>query len=116
MIISTMYTVQGYRVRRVHGLVRGNTIRARHAGRDVMAFFRNLAGGEIHEYTKMLAESREQAIDRMVDEARAMGANAIMGVGFQTSMVMMGAAEMLCFGTAVTLEPEEAGGPAAKLG
>ena len=89
------------------GLVRGNTIRARHLGKDVMAVLRNIAGGEVKEYTKMLAESREQAIDRMVEEAQALGADAILGVRFQTSMVMSGAAEMLCYGTAVLLESQE---------
>jgi uncharacterized protein YbjQ (UPF0145 family) len=86
------------------GRVRGNPIRARHQGRDVMAVFRNVAGGEVTEYTKMLAEAREQAIDRMTAEAETLGADAVVGVRFQTSMVMKGAAEMLCYGTAVELE------------
>ncbi len=73
-------------------------------GKDIMATFRNIAGGEIHEYSKLLGESREQAIDRMIEEAEALGANAVIGVRFQTSMVMQGAAEMLCYGTAVKLE------------
>ena len=73
-------------------------------GKDIMATFRNMAGGEIHEYSKLLGESREQAIDRMIEEAEALGANAVIGVRFQTSMVMQGAAEMLCYGTAVKLE------------
>ena len=85
------------------GLVRGNTIRARHLGRDILAVFRNIVGGEIHEYTKLMAESREQAIDRMVDEARQLGADAIVNVRFSTSMVAQGAAEILVFGTAVKL-------------
>ena len=105
MIVTTSDEVPGYRVLTTHGLVRGNTIRARHAGRDIMAVLRNLAGGEVHEYTKMLAEAREQAIDRMLEEAEALGANAVMGIRFQTSMVMAGAAEMLCYGTAVTIQP-----------
>jgi len=104
MIVVTTFEVQGYRVTQVHGLVRGNTIRARHLGRDIMALFRNVAGGEITEYTKMMAEAREQAIDRMIEEADGLGANAVVGVRFQTSMVQAGAAEMLCYGTAVTLE------------
>lgn len=104
MILVTTPTVPGRTVVRVHGLVRGNTIRARHLGRDVLANLRNLAGGEVREYTKMLAEAREQAIDRMVEEAEAMGADAIVSVRFQTSMVMKGAAEMLCYGTAVELD------------
>ncbi len=69
-----------------------------------MAGLRNLAGGEVHEYSKLLGESREQAIDRMIEEAEALGANAVIGIRFQTSMVMQGAAEMLCYGTAVKLE------------
>ena len=73
-------------------------------GKDIMATFRNIAGGEIHEYSKLLGESREQAIDRMIEEAEALGANAVIGIRFQTSMVMQGAAEMLCYGTAVKLE------------
>lgn len=107
MIIVTTPDLPGARIDRVLGLVRGNTIRARHLGRDVMAALRNVAGGEVTEYTKMLAEAREQAIDRMVEEAQMLGADAIVGVRFQTSMVMKGAAEMLCYGTAVTFSRDE---------
>ena len=103
MIIVTTPDVPGREVERVLGLVRGNTIRARHIGRDLQATFRNIAGGEVREYTKMLAEAREQAIDRMVEEAEALGAHAVLAVRFQTCEVMKGAAEMLCYGTAVTL-------------
>jgi uncharacterized protein YbjQ (UPF0145 family) len=106
MIVTTTEAVAGQRITRVLGLVRGNTIRARHVGRDLQAVLRNLAGGEVREYTKMMAESREQAIDRMRDEAERLGANAVVAVRFSTSMVMTGAAEMLCYGTAVTLEAE----------
>lgn len=106
MIVTTTATIPGYRIVRTHGLVRGNTIRARHVGRDLMAVLRNIAGGEIREYTKMLAEAREQAIDRMVEEAESLGATAVITVRFQTSMVMAGAAEMLCYGTAVEIEAE----------
>ena len=88
------------------GLVRGNTIRARHIGKDILASLRNLVGGEIHEYTKLMAESREQAIDRMIDEAKSLGADAIIDVRFTTSMVAQSAAEILVFGTAVKLEPK----------
>jgi len=105
MIVTTTDEVAGFRVTKVYGLVRGNTIRARHLGRDILAALRNLAGGEIIEYTKMLGEAREQAIDRMLEEAEALGANAVVGVRFQTSMVMTGAAEMLCYGTAVSMDP-----------
>lgn len=106
MIVSTTDELPGRRILRILGLVRGNTIRARHLGRDIQAVARNIAGGEIREYTKMLAESREQALDRMVAEAEDMGANAVVGVRFTTSMVMSGAAEIMCYGTAVTCEVE----------
>ena len=106
MILTTTERVAGKRVVRTLGLVRGNTIRSRHIGRDVMAVFRNIVGGEIGEYTKMLAEAREQAIDRMIEEADALGANAILCVKFQTSMVMQAAAELMAYGTAVVLEDE----------
>ena len=103
MIVVTTDEVAGRRIERVLGLVRGNTIRARHVGADIMAHIRNAAGGEVFEYTKMLAEAREQAIDRMLEEARALGADAVVGVRFSTSEVMKGAAEMMCYGTAVVL-------------
>jgi uncharacterized protein YbjQ (UPF0145 family) len=106
MIVSTTDSLPGRRVVRILGLVRGNTIRARHLGRDIQAVIRNVAGGEIREYTKMLAESREQALDRMTDEAEALGANAVVGVRFTTSMVMSGAAEIMCYGTAVVYGEE----------
>ena len=104
MIVVTTEHVSGQQETASLGLVRGSSIRARHAGKDLMAFFRNLVGGEVHEYSKLLGESREQAVDRMIEEAQALGADAIIGVRFQTSMVMSGAAEMLCYGTAVKLE------------
>ena len=104
MIIVTTEDVPGVRITANLGLVRGSSIRARHVGKDIMASLRNLAGGEVHEYSKLLGESREQAVDRMVEEAEALGADAVIGVRFQTSMVMQGAAEMLCYGTAVKME------------
>jgi len=104
MIVVTTPDVPGMRVTSTLGLVRGNTIRARHVGKDVLAIFRNIAGGEIREYTKMMAEAREQAIDRMVEEAEVLDADAIISVRFQTSMIQSGAAEMLCYGTAVRLD------------
>lgn len=107
MIVTTTAEIQGRRVTKMLGMVRGNTIRARFIGRDIMAGFRAIAGGEVREYTKMMAESREQAIDRMIEEARSLGADAVIAVRFQTSMVMSGAAEILCYGTAV--QTEEAG-------
>jgi uncharacterized protein YbjQ (UPF0145 family) len=107
MIVVTTPEVSGRQVAKVLGLVRGNTIRGRHLGHDVSAVFRNMAGGEIKEYTKMMAEAREQAIDRMVDEAEALGADAVLSTRFQTCEIMKGAAEMLCYGTAVTFLPED---------
>ena len=106
MIVTTSENVAGQRVVRTLGLVRGNTIRARHVGKDIMASFRNVVGGEISEYTKLLGEAREQAADRMVAEAEGLGANAIIMVRFSTSQVMSGAAELLAYGTAVVIEPE----------
>jgi uncharacterized protein YbjQ (UPF0145 family) len=106
MIVVTTADVVGQRITETLGLVRGNSIRARHVGKDIIAVMRNLTGGEVKEYTKMLAEAREQAIDRMVEEAQALGADAVVTVRFQTSEVMKGAAEMLCYGTAVRLKPE----------
>ena len=84
--------------------MRGNTIRARHVGKDIMAAMRNLVSGEVTEYAKLLAESREQALDRMVEQAEALDANAVIGLQFQTSVVMGGAAEMMAYGTAVVVE------------
>ena len=104
MIIATTGKLEGKKVVKVLGLVRGNTIRARHLGRDIMAGLRTIVGGEIHEYTKLLAESREQALDRMVDEAKGLGANAILEVRFTTSLLAAGAAELLAYGTAVIIE------------
>lgn len=104
MIVVTSPDIAGKKVVRTLGLVRGNTIRARHLGKDILAVFRNMVGGEIHEYGKLLAEAREQALDRMVDEAEQLGANGIISVRFATSVVMGGAAEMLAFGTAVVVE------------
>ena len=103
----TTPNLEDRKIVKVLGLVRGNTIRARHVGKDIMAGLRNLVGGEIHEYAKLLAESREQALDRMEEEARSLGANAIVGVNFATSVVMGGAAEMLAYGTAVVVEEME---------
>ena len=103
MIVTTSEAITGKRIVRTLGLVRGNTIRARHVGRDITAVLRNLVGGEVSEYTKLMAEAREQALDRMIEEARGLGADAVISVRFQTSMVMSGAAELLAYGTAVTL-------------
>ncbi|MAS76883.1 MAG: hypothetical protein CMO57_10890 [Verrucomicrobiales bacterium] len=104
IILVTTPTVPEKKVVRTLGLVRGNTIRARHVGKDIMAGLRNLVGGEVTEYAKLLAESREQALDRMVAEAEKLNANAVTGVQFQTSVIMGGAAEMMAYGTAVIIE------------
>ena len=106
MIVVTSSQVVGKRIVRTLGMVRGNTIRARHVGKDIMAAFRNLVGGEVSEYTKMLGEAREQAVDRMVEDARELGGNAVVDMRFMTSEVMQGAAELLAYGTAVVLEDE----------
>jgi len=104
MIMVTTDFVPGKTIKKTFGLVRGNTIRARHIGRDITAFLRNIVGGEITDYTKMMAESREQAIDRMIGEAEELGANAILNVRFTTSMIMQSASEILAYGTAVIVE------------
>ena len=104
MLLSTTETIEGRKIVKHLGLVRGNTIRARHIGRDIMAGLRNVVGGEISDYTKMMAESREQAIDRMIEEAQTKGANAIVGMKFATSMIMQSASEILAYGTAVVVE------------
>jgi len=106
MIVTPGSSVVGYRVVRTLGLVCGNTIRARHLGKDILAGLKNLVGGEIEEYTKMMAESREQAIDRMRAQAEERGANAILVVRFATTEVTSMAAEILVFGNAVVIEPE----------
>jgi uncharacterized protein YbjQ (UPF0145 family) len=106
MILATTENIRGKKIVKVLGLVKGNTIRARHLGRDIMAVLRGLVGGEITDYTKMIAESREQAIDRMIEEAKSLGANAVTMVRFSTSSMMQGAAELLCYGTAVVVEDE----------
>ena len=106
MITVTSDSIPGKRIVKTFGLVRGNTIRARHVGRDIVAGLRNLVGGEIREYTKLMAESREQAIDRMNQEAERVGANAVVGLRFTTSVIMGGAAELLSYGTAVYVEEE----------
>jgi uncharacterized protein YbjQ (UPF0145 family) len=104
MLLSTTYTIHGKKVVKHLGLVRGNTIRARHIGRDIMAGLRNVVGGEVSDYTKMMAESREQSIDRMIEEAQKLGANAIIGIRFSTTEMMQRAAEIMVYGTAVVVE------------
>lgn len=104
MMVVTTEEIAGKRIVRTLGLVRGNSIRARHIGKDLLAGLRNIVGGEIHEYAKLIAESREQSIDRMVAEAESLGANAIVAARFTTSVMMGGAAELLAYGTAVMVQ------------
>jgi uncharacterized protein YbjQ (UPF0145 family) len=104
MIVVTAENIAGKRIVRSLGMVRGNTVRARHVGKDIMAGLRNIVGGEIHEYAKLIAEAREQSIDRMVAEAESLGANAIVATRFTTSVIVGGAAELLAVGTAVFVE------------
>ena len=104
MIVVTTDSIPGRHVVKTLGLVKGNTIRARHVGKDILAGLKGLVGGEISEYTKMVAESREQCIDRVTEEAEALGANAVVGLRFTTASMMQGAAELLAYGTAVIVE------------
>lgn len=104
MIIATSNEIPGKKIVKTLGLVKGNTIRARHIGRDIMALFRHMVGGEVIDYTKMMAESREQALDRMIQRAEKLGANAVICLRFSTSYIMSGAAEILAYGTAVVVE------------
>lgn len=104
MILTTTHELPEKKVIKTLDLVKGNTIRARNIGRDIIAMLKNLLGGEIEEYTKLLAESREQATDRMIAAAEEMGANAIIGIRFSTSYIMQSAAEIMVYGTAVIVE------------
>ena len=104
MIITTSDQVEGKKITKTIGLVRGSTIRARHVGRDIMAGLRSLVGGEIVDYTKMMAEAREEAIQRMTEDAEKQGANAIVSMRFTTSMIMSNASEILAYGTGVVVE------------
>ncbi len=106
ILVTTTHTIAGKKIITTLGLVKGNTIRARHVGHDILAGFKNIVGGEISDYTKMIAECREEALDRMVAQAVANGANAVVGVGFATSEMMEHAAELLAYGTAVIIEDE----------
>lgn len=104
MIISTQETIQDRPVQEVLGVVSGQSIRARHIGKDILAAFRNMVGGEITEYSKLMAESREQAMDRMIRKAEKLNADAIVGIRFTTSMLQAGASEIFIYGTAVKLK------------
>lgn len=104
MILSTTQEIPGKQIINSLGLVKGNTIRARNLGRDIIAMLKNIVGGEIEEYTKLLAQSREQAMDRMIASAEELEADAIIGIRFSTSYIMQSAAEIMVYGTAVNLE------------
>jgi len=104
MIVTTSDAVEGKRIKRVIGLVKGNTVRARFFVRDIIAGIGSMVGGEIVEYTQLLAQAREQAIDRMIEDAEKKGANAILAMRFTTASVMAAAAEILAYGTAVEIE------------
>ena len=106
MTITPAASIVGYRIVKTLGLVRGNNIRARNIGKDILAVMKNIVGGEIEEYTKMMAEAREQATDRMLADAKSLGANAITDMRYSTSYVMGSAAEIVCYGNAVVVEPE----------
>jgi len=104
MIVATSEQIEGKNITKTIGLVKGSTIRARHLGRDIMAGLRGMVGGEVTDYTKMMAQSREEALKRMIEDAEKKGANAVVGMRFATSMVMQNASEVVAYGTAVVLE------------
>ncbi len=106
MIVVNTETIAGYTIREVKGLVQGNTIRAKHLGRDVVAGLKNLVGGELVGYTELLVEARRQALERMLAQAEQLGANAVVNVRFTTSAITQGAAELYAYGTAVVVEAE----------
>ncbi len=105
MLVTNTETIAGYHISEIKGLVQGNTVRAKHAGRDIAATFKNLVGGELKGYTELLTESRRQAIERMIAQAQQLGANAVVNVRFTTSAVTAGAAELYAYGTAVVASP-----------
>ncbi len=105
MIVVNIETIPGMKIKDIKGLVQGNTIRAKHVGRDIAAGFKNLVGGELKGYTELLTESRREAMERMLAQAAQLGANAILNVRFSTSSVTQGAAELYVYGTAVIVEP-----------
>ena len=106
MIVVNTETIPGYRILEVKGIVQGNTVRAKHAGRDIAAGLKNLVGGELTGYTELLTESRRQAMERMLAQAQQLSANAVVNVRFTTSSVTPGASEMYAYGTAVIIAPE----------
>jgi uncharacterized protein YbjQ (UPF0145 family) len=106
MIVVNTETVPGQRIVAIKGMVAGNTVRAKHIGRDIAASFKNIVGGELKGYTELLTEARREAMQRMMAQAEQLGANAVLGVRFSTSSVTQGAAEIYVYGTAVVVEPE----------
>ena len=104
MLLTNLETVPGHRIIRHLGLVQGSTVRAKHVGRDIMAGLKNLVGGELKGYTELMQDARKEALDRLEQQARALGANAVLNVRFTTSSIAQGAAELLAYGTAVELD------------
>ncbi len=104
MIISNTETVPGRNIVEFYGVVTGNTVRAKHVGRDIMAGLKNIVGGELKGYTELLQDSRKEATDRMIEQAQSMGANAVVNVRFATSSISQGAAELFAYGTAVRVD------------
>lgn len=104
MIVVNTETIPGYTIREIKGIVQGNTVRAKHAGRDIAASFKNLIGGELKGYTELLTESRREALQRMLAQAQQLGANAVVNVRFTTSSVTSGASELYAYGTAVLVD------------
>ena len=104
MIVTNTETVPGKEIQEILGIARGSTVRARHLGRDIFAGLKNLVGGEIHEYTELQAEAREQSLQRMINDAEKLGADAVVNVRMHTSMIMQGCSEILVYGTAVKLK------------
>ncbi|WP_164670757.1 YbjQ family protein [Virgibacillus doumboii] len=103
MILVNTETIPGYEITEVKGMAKGNVVRAKHVGKDIVAGLRNIVGGEVTEYTEMMTDSRQRAVQRMVEDAEKMGADAVVNIRFMTAQVAAGAAELLAYGTAVTV-------------
>ncbi len=106
MLITTLEHVDGYKIKEVKGIVSAGTVLARHLGKDIVASLRNLIGGEIKEYTEVMAQAREKALERLQEKAKQIGANAVLGIRFTTSAIAQNAAEVMAYGTAVVIEKE----------
>ena len=104
MLVSNLETAPGHRITAHLGIVQGSTVRAKHAGKDILAGFKNIVGGELKAYTELMQEARDEAVQRMTEEARSMGANAVLNIRFATTSIAVGAAEILAYGSAVKLE------------